>query len=161
MDVRPAEPVELDALAALWRDGWQAAHAAILPAALAMHRTPERFRHRLDRAIDDLRVAGPVGSPVGFCIVHRDELYQLSVSDDVRGRGIAAVLLADAETRMRLAGVEIAWLACAIGNARALAFYEKHGWRRVGRMMSRVTTPDGVFPLEVWRHEKHLRTIGA
>lgn len=161
MDVRPAAPVELDALATLWRDGWQAAHAAILPAAPAMHRTPERFRHRLERAIDDLRVVGPVGAPVGFCIAHRDELYQLSVSDDVRGKGVAAVLLADAETRMRAAGVETAWLACAIGNARALAFYEKQGWRRVGRMMSRLTTPDGVFPVEVWRCEKRLRNAGA
>lgn len=156
MDVRPAEPVELDALAALWRDGWRDAHAAILPAAVVRDRTPERFLHRLERAIDDLRVVGPVGAPVGFCIVHRDELYQLSVSDDVRGKGVAAVLLADAETRMRATGVDIAWLACAIGNARAAKFYEKQGWCRVGRIMNRLTTPDGVFPLEAWRYEKTL-----
>jgi ribosomal protein S18 acetylase RimI-like enzyme len=161
MDVRPAEPVELDALAALWRDGWRAAHVAILPATLVRDLTPERFRHRLERAMDDVRVVGPVGSPLGFCIAHRDELYQLSVSDEVRGKGVAAVLLADAEARMRAAGVETAWLACAIGNARALAFYEKHDWRRVGRMISRLTTPDGVFPLEAWRHEKRLRNVGA
>ena len=161
MAVRWGEPAELDALAALWRDGWRDAHAAILPAALAIDRTPERFLHRLERSIDDLRVVGPMGSPVGFCIAHRDELPQLSVSDAVRGKGVAATLLADAEARMRAAGVEVAWLVCAIGNARAARFYEKQGWRHVGDTTSRLTTPDGVFPLEVWRYEKRLRNVGA
>lgn len=156
MDVRQAEPLDLDVLAALWRDGWQDAHAAILPAALARDRTPESFRHRLAGAMADVRVAGPVGAPLGFCIAHRDELYQLSVSDVARGTGVAVSLLADAEARMRATGVDIAWLACAIGNARAATFYEKHGWRRVGSMISRLTAPDGVFPLEVWRYEKRL-----
>lgn len=156
MDVRPAEPAELDVLAMLWRDGWQDAHAAILPAARVRDRTPESFRHRLAGAMADVRVVGPLGAPLGFCIVHRDELYQLSVSEAARGTGVAASLLADAEARMRATGVETAWLVCAVGNARAATFYEKHGWRRAGRMISRLTTPDGVFPLEVWRYEKRL-----
>lgn len=158
MDVRPAEPAELDVLAALWRDGWQDAHAASLPAALARCRTPESFRHRLAGAMADVRVVGPLGAPLGFCIAHRDELHQLSVSEAARGTGVAASLLVDAEARMRATGVETAWLVCAVGNARAATFYEKHGWRRVGRMISRLTTPDGVFPLEVWRYEK---TVGG
>lgn len=156
MDVRQAEPAELDVLAALWRDGWQDAHAAILPAALVRDRTPESFRHRLVGAMADVRVVGPVCAPLGFCIAHRDELYQLCVCEAARGTGVAASLLADAEARMRTAGVETAWLVCAIGNARAATFYEKQGWRRVGRMISRLTTPDGVIPLEVWRYEKTL-----
>ncbi|GAA4785667.1 GNAT family N-acetyltransferase [Lysobacter hankyongensis] len=156
MDVRQMEPAELDVLAALWRDGWQDAHAAILPAALVRDRTPESFRHRLAGAIADVRVVGPAGAPLGFCIAHRDELYQLYVSDVARGTGVAASLLADAEARMCASGVETAWLVCAIGNARAATFYEKHGWRRVGSMISRLTTPDGVFPLEAWRYEKRL-----
>jgi GNAT superfamily N-acetyltransferase len=156
MDVRQAEPVELDVLAALWRDGWQDAHAGILPAALVRYRTPESFRHRLAGAMADVRVSGPGGAPLGFCIAHRDELYQLSVSEAGRGTGVAASLLADAEARMRATGVETAWLTCAIGNARAATFYEKHGWRRVGCTISRLTTPDGVFPLDVWRYEKNL-----
>ena len=48
------------------------------------------------------------------------------------------------------------WLACAIGNERAAKFYEKHGWSRVGNMINQLPTPDGMFPLEVWRYEKDL-----
>jgi ribosomal protein S18 acetylase RimI-like enzyme len=86
-----------------------------------------------------------------------DELYQLFVSAPARGSGVAAALIADAEARLAEAGVETAWLACAIGNERAARFYEKSGWRRVGTMINYAETSDGVFPLEVWRYEKRLR----
>jgi RimJ/RimL family protein N-acetyltransferase len=65
-------------------------------------------------------------------------------------------LIADVETRLAKSGVETAWLACAIGNDRAARFYEKCGWRRVGKMINELETPDGIFPLEVWRYEKVL-----
>jgi RimJ/RimL family protein N-acetyltransferase len=52
--------------------------------------------------------------------------------------------------------VAIVWLACAIGNERAARFYEKSGWRRTGTMVSQLETPNGIFPLEVWRYEKRL-----
>jgi ribosomal protein S18 acetylase RimI-like enzyme len=99
---------------------------------------------------------GPFGSPVGFCIVKGAELYQLFVSAQSRGSGIAAALIADAESRLSESGVEIAWLACAIGNERAARFYEKCGWRRVGTMVDQLEALNGTFPLEVWRYEKPL-----
>ena len=37
--------------------------------------------------------------------------------------------------------VEVAWLACAIGNDRAARFYEKSGWRRAGRRSTRRRRP--------------------
>jgi RimJ/RimL family protein N-acetyltransferase len=64
----------------------------------------------------------------------------------------------DAEARLTAAGVQTAWLACAIGNLRAARFYEKCGWTRVGTIVSRLETPEGIFPLEVWRYEKRLTT---
>ena len=85
-----------------------------------------------------------------------DELYQLFVSAQVRGTGAAAALVADAETRIAAAGVQIAWLACAIGNERAARFYEKCGWRRVENMVNHAETPSGTFALETWRYEKDL-----
>jgi len=48
----------------------------------------------------------------------------------------------------------VAWLACAIGNDRAARFYEKHGWHRAGVMVNQLETRNGIFPLDVWRHEK-------
>jgi RimJ/RimL family protein N-acetyltransferase len=67
-------------------------------------------------------------------------------------------LLADAEARLSELGVETAWLACAIGNARAARFYEKCGWRRAGTMINHAETSSGTFPLEVWRYEKLLES---
>jgi GNAT superfamily N-acetyltransferase len=156
MTVRPAEAAEIDHLAQVWYDGWQDAHARILPAELARIRTLESFRDRLEASLPDVRVVGPFPTPVGFCILKGDELYQLYVSAPARGSGAAAVLMADAEVRLGEAGVEIAWLACAIGNDHAARFYEKCGWRRVGTVAYQPDASNGA-PLEVWRYEKLLR----
>jgi ribosomal protein S18 acetylase RimI-like enzyme len=156
MDVRAAETAEFGHLARLWHDGWQDAHAAILPAELARFRTLESFEERLRAAFAFVRVIGPAGEPVGFHLIKGEELYQLYVSAGSRGSGVAALLIADAEAHLAKKGVETAWLACAIGNERAARFYEKSGWRRAGTMINRLETPDGLFPLEVWRYEKPL-----
>ena len=159
MNVRAAEPSEIDHLAQLWFDGWQDAHLEILPAELRRFRTLESFRERLYAALPNVRVAGPPGAPAGFSIVKGDELYQLYVSSAARGTGVAAALIADAEACIAQSGVEVAWLACAIGNARAERFYEKHGWKRIGAVVSQLETPEGIFPLEVWRYEKRVREL--
>jgi GNAT superfamily N-acetyltransferase len=156
MEVRAAQEQEIDRLARLWHDGWHEAHAPIVVEELTRLRTLESFRDRLGAALPNVRVVGPPGAPLGFCIVQGDELYQLFVSSDSRGSGVAAALIADAEARLSAAGVETAWLACAIGNQRAARFYEKCGWRRAGNMINHAETSDGPFPLEVWRYEKTL-----
>ena len=156
MIIREAHQSEIDALAQIWYDAWQDAHAEILPAEFARMRTLESFRERLEAALPRVRVAGPIGTPLGFCIVTGDELDQLFVSAQARGTGVAAALLADGEDRLAHNGVKTAWLACAIGNDRAARFYEKSGWRRAGIMVHHPETPDGTFELEVWRYEKPL-----
>ena len=156
MDVRDAEEHEVDALARIWYDGWNDAHAQIVPAELKRIRTLESFTERMRAALKTVRVAGPTGAPVGFHMLKDHELYQLYVSGQSRGSGVAAALIADAEAQLASAGVETAWLACAIGNDRAARFYEKSGWRRVGNMINPLETPDGPLNLEVWRYEKRV-----
>jgi GNAT superfamily N-acetyltransferase len=155
MDVRAAEEVEIGHLAKIWHDGWHDAHAQIVSGELTRLRTLKSFTERLRADLPNVRVVGPAGEPVGFCIVKGDELYQLFVSAQARGSGVAAALIADAEARLLDSGVGTAWLACAIGNERAARFYEKCGWRRAG-MINFAETSDGPFPLEVWRYEKTL-----
>ena len=157
MDVRAAEKTEISHLAKVWYDAWQDAHAQIVPAELTRLRTLDSFRERLEADLPNVRVAGAIGAPVGLCIVKGDELYQLFVSADARGSGVAAALIADAEARLSETGVKTAWLACAIGNNRAARFYEKCGWHLARTMTSHLETPNGTFPLEVWRYEKALR----
>jgi GNAT superfamily N-acetyltransferase len=100
MDVRSAEERELDELARLWYDAWHDSHARIVPVERARLRTLENLKQRLEAAFSDLRVVGPVGAPVGLCVLKGDELYQLFVSAQSRGTGVAAALIADAEARL-------------------------------------------------------------
>jgi ribosomal protein S18 acetylase RimI-like enzyme len=153
--VRTADPSELDRLARIWYDGWQDAHAGILPAELARIRTLESFRDRLAAALPHVRVAGPPGAPVGFSIARDDELYQLYVSAEARGAGVAAALMAEAESRLAAGGTRTAWLACAVGNDRAARFYQKCGWRRAGTVSHQPDAANGIT-FEVWRYEKRL-----
>ena len=154
IEVRKADPSEVDALAKVWYDAWQDGHAGVVPAGLTRVRTLASFRDRLAQDLGGLRVVGPPGAPVGLCKIKDDELNQLFVAAAARGSGVAEALLADGERRLAEAGVTTAWLSCAIGNDRAARFYEKHGWIRVGNMVADLETIGGLFRLESWRYEK-------
>jgi len=157
MTIRTPSPDESEALAQLWYDAWQDAHARILPEDFTRARTLANFRERLRATWPGLRVAGLAGAPAGLCAIKHDELWQLFVSAAARGTGVARALLADGEQRLAAAGVKTAWLSCAIGNDRAARFYEKCGWVRAGNMINKADMPGGgVYELEVWRYEKRL-----
>lgn len=153
MPIRDACQDDIAALARIWHEGWQDAHAAILPEELRRDRTLARFRQRLGEALERIRIAEIEGRTAGFTLVREDELNQLYVTTAARGTGIAARLVEDALDRIRETGAATAWLACAIGNERAARFYEKTGWRRTGVVSSRLETADGPFSLDVWRYE--------
>jgi ribosomal protein S18 acetylase RimI-like enzyme len=161
MQIRAAATTEVDHLAQLWHDAWHETHAPLLPGELTRLRTLDSFRERLQSALPTIRVVGPPGAPVGFCITRGEELYQLFVSPESRGSGAAALLIGDAEARLAERDVETAWLACAVGNNRAARFYEKQGWRLAGTVVNAADTASGPFPLEVWRYEKSLARASA
>ena len=156
MQVRPADVGEIDRLARLWHDVWHQSHASFAPPELIRLRTLASFRDRLEAALPEIYVVGPVGGPVGLCVLRGEELYQLFVAPEAHGSGVAAALIADAEARLAARGVETAWLACAIGNTRAARFYEKSGWRMAGTFVMLSETSNGPFPVDQWRYEKRL-----
>jgi ribosomal protein S18 acetylase RimI-like enzyme len=157
MSARPAEEAEIDHLAQLWHQGWHDAHGKLAPEGLVRARTLDTFRDRLAAALEDTRVIGPAGAPLGLCMIKDDELYQLYVAREARGSGIAAALIADGEARLVARGFATAWLACAIGNDRAARFYEKCGWAMAREAVNRLETPAGVFEVAIWRYEKAVR----
>jgi GNAT superfamily N-acetyltransferase len=154
--VRRAEPSEIGALARIWHDGWHDAHAVLMPEALVRVRTPENFEERMTAGIGTVWAIGARGAPLGFYVLNGDELDLLFVKAESRGKGVAAALIANAERRLRAGGTETAWLACVIGNARAVGFYEKSGWHRINSAVERSRSAAGEFDVNVWRYEKRL-----
>ena len=156
VSIRPALPDEHRALARLWHAGWHEAHAAYVPAELTRLRTFETFLDRIAVFEDRLRVAGPAGRPLGFCVIQDNEIYQIYVSRAARGTGIAAALLGDGEARLRQSGVTRARLDCVVENARAISFYKKHGWESAGLAKGMLETKQGPFAMPVLAFTKAL-----
>jgi ribosomal protein S18 acetylase RimI-like enzyme len=146
-EIRNPTPSELPALARLWYDGWQVAHAAHVPASLTAIRTFESFALRLSALINDIRVIGAPGTPLGFCITKGPEIYQIFVSSKAQGTGAASLLITDGLSRIRAAGHTNAKLDVNTQNARAIAFYEKMGWQRKGVETIMLDTLTEPYPL--------------
>lgn len=62
-----------------------------------------------------------------------------------RGTGVAATLLAEAERLVATSGHRRAWLAVAVGNARARRFYARQGWTDEGPFDYPAATEVGVI----------------
>jgi len=149
-------PGELMAAALLWHDAWHLSHASCVPEALTKMRTLDSFAERLSGMEADLRLAGPVGAPLGLCVAKEGEIYQLFVAEAAYGTGLAQAMLADGEARLRAAGVTRAVLDCAVENPRARAFYEKSGWLLDGIGPTVVETYAGPYTLDCANYFKSL-----
>lgn len=153
----PATDRQTQQISEIWEAGWHEAHAEIVPARLRALRTTESFRQRTRDNVRFTQTAICDGTVLGFCMVKKNELYQMYVSPSARGSGVAQALMKDAERRIGVNGYKTAWLACAVGNERAARFYEKSGWVNRGEKAVDLDTSSGTFPLDVWRFEKNLR----
>ncbi len=73
---------------------------------------------------------------IGFCITaHRGPSGYIVTMDVLaahRRRGVAGLLLAEAERRMVARGVRQIGLETATDNSAAIAFWQKHGYRKSG-----------------------------
>ena len=63
------------------------------------------------------------------------ELWRFYVDQRWHGKGLAALLMDGATQRARRRGAHALWLGVWERNARAQAFYRKHGFQRVGRQV--------------------------
>ena len=146
----------LPAVADIWHTGWHEAHADITPPALTKLRTRADFERRLNEAHFTVRVALEGEDVLGFVATVEDQLYQIFVAQAAQGKGVALTLMGAAMELISDTGAQTAWLSCAVENHRAIAFYEKTGWRSVGEIVASVDTSEGPFDLNVLRFEKPL-----
>ncbi len=93
-----------------------------------------------------IRVAEEAGEIAGLLVIdpHSGYLDQLAVAPALWGRGIAELLIAEAK-RLAPAGIV---LHVNTENARAIRFYERMGFARVGEDIER--NPFSNLP--IWRY---------
>ena len=116
--LRSAVAEDAPAVSRIWVQGWADGHLGHVPVSLAAARTDDWFARRAAERVPDMTVAEAGGSVVGFTVVIADEVEQLYVDRAARGTGVAEALLVEAERQIRATGGQ-AWLAVAVGNARA------------------------------------------
>ena len=122
--LRPYAPTDEDAAIELWRRTWQLAYPQIdFTARLDWWR--QRWRDELVPAAT-ITVAEADAKMVGFVTVdvRTFDLDQIVVAPEAWGMGVAPALMAEAK-RISPAGLD---LHVNTDNARAISFYEKHGF---------------------------------
>ena len=123
--LRPAAGHDLDAIVAIERaafsDPWSAASFA------GLHSNP---RTRMTVADDGGRI---VAYTVLMIAPPDADLANLAVAPLDKGRGIGKMLVADVIRAARAAGAHHVYLEVRESNARALAMYERAGFRTVGQ----------------------------
>jgi DNA/RNA-binding domain of Phe-tRNA-synthetase-like protein/ribosomal protein S18 acetylase RimI-like enzyme len=152
--IRPAVPMDADAVAEIWRLGWRDGHEGLVPQELVEIRTDESFRTRAGKRVADTAVATVAGAVAGFVMVVEDEVEQVYVSAAHRGSGVAQALIAEAERRVRANGHGKAWLAVVAGNGRARSFYERAGWEDEGAFEYAAATEHGPIAVPCHRYTK-------
>jgi GNAT superfamily N-acetyltransferase len=152
--LRPARPADAEAVAEIWRLGWRDGHLGHVPRALVEARTDESLRARASERVNEMTVAVVDGEIAGFVLVVDDEVEQVYVAASHRGKGVADLLLGEAERQVRANGHSEAWLAVVAGNGRARAFYEKSGWRDDGAFDYAAASESGPIVVPCHRYTK-------
>ncbi len=83
-----------------------------------------------------------VGYAVAWGVLDQGELANLCVRPEQFGSGLAARMLEEVLERLAARGVSQCFLEVRESNARARRFYERHGFREVGRRKRYYTDPD-------------------
>jgi ribosomal protein S18 acetylase RimI-like enzyme len=154
--IRFASADDADAVAAIWHDSWHRTHAPDTHPDVVAWRGLSWFLGRSQGAVKSAYIAERARHTVAFVAWDHDKLGHLFMSHGEYGRGTADLLLTAAEEAMARTGVQQAYLYCRMTNARALRFYEKHGWSRKDEITEHLICADGTRPSKVWRMIKPM-----
>ena len=153
--IERASAGDIPALARVWHDAWHAGHAHLDPE-IATGRPFAFFESRMGGTVGRTLIARVDGEVVGFAGWEGDGIGQVFVLPAWHGRSVAAPLLQAAEDVLKDQGHALIWLQCRVGNVRARAFYEKHGWYVAREVETDIGTVSGREPILVWQMEKRL-----
>jgi ribosomal protein S18 acetylase RimI-like enzyme len=135
MQIRSVEATEVPEVARVWRAGWLDAHVGRVPDALMAERTESYFSQTAEDLVDSTLVAvDDDGSVLGVVLIHDDELFQLAVAQEARGRGVGQALVSAAEERIG-ADYDRAELGVVSANTTARRLYERCGWTDLGEVV--------------------------
>lgn len=142
--LREYQPRDFDALCELDR--------ACFSPAIAYSRA--EMKAYLNAPGADCVVAESGEAIVGFCITAHGRKKAYIVTIDVleaaRKQGIGSALVADAEKRLTAKGVREVALDTATDNVSAIAFWQKHGYRKIG--IRKGYYPDGRDAFAMTKH---------
>lgn len=97
--------------------------------------TPDEIQKKLERDPDLFLVAELneeiVGTVIGGYDGRRGMIYHLAVHENLREKGVGAVLLNEVEKRLQAKGCVKCYLLVFADNERAVQFYENRGWREM------------------------------
>ena len=153
--LRAASAGDVEDIAGLWHSGWIDGHLGHVPESFHPHRRLDDFRERVPSRIARTTVATIDSRVVGFVTLHDDELEQIYVAAPARGGGVADALLRHAEQAIA-ARYDRAWLAVAVGNARARRFYARQGWTDAAAIDYEAEIAGGTLTVACRRYEKRL-----
>lgn len=139
--LRETRPTDLAAVATLFLRCWRTSYAGVLPehvlAVFDEASARELWRRALEApgpgtrgvvAVEDRRIRGIVrmgNDPDDPAVGH---VFSLYVDPDAQGGGVGRRLLDEAASWLRAEGLAQATLWVFETNARARAFYARHGW---------------------------------
>jgi ribosomal protein S18 acetylase RimI-like enzyme len=146
LDIRPATPGDVDAIARIHVASWRAAYTGLIDKEALAVRTVERrtreWRERLtgeSGAGQTFYVARESDAVVGFASAGPSDdddvdpettvnVYSLYLDPEMTGRGIGSALLAHVLDDFSRRGFTLATLYVLDGNTQARRFYERAGW---------------------------------
>jgi ribosomal protein S18 acetylase RimI-like enzyme len=163
LHIRAGEPADAARLAVLATQVWLHTYAtdgigSEIASYVLAELTPDKYTTLLHDSTAHVLAAENAESLIGFAVIKfgapcpagtnsTAELQTLYVQEHFMGRGIGRALLLAAETEARKRSGSTLWLTVNARNDRAIAFYRRQGYSKIG------TT---YFVLGEQRHENHV-----
>jgi ribosomal protein S18 acetylase RimI-like enzyme len=150
--IRPADPQDIAAIAALHIEGWKGAYGGLVDQnyldSLSIEKRIQDWEGWMAAGESKTLIAEEEGRPAGFVTTGRTktpppgsspirplysaEVYALYLHPDFWRKGIGTGLLRQAATDLKIEKHSSLCLWVLDGNTRAKAFYEKMGGQKVG-----------------------------